>query len=150
MNAQPILSFLRDLKRNNNRDWFQSQRERYDEARMIFKDYVAGLIEKIGRDEPAWAHLDASKAIFRIFRDVRFAKNKDPYKTNMGAHLTGGGKVVDAPGVYVSIEPGGQSMIAGGLYMPSPADLVTQLSPRSIRSLAQVVRSELPATAPGD
>lgn len=125
MNAQPILSFLRDLKKNNNRDWFQANRERYDEARFAFKDFVTRVIEQIGEDEPAWAQIDPAKAIFRIFRDVRFSKNKDPYKPNMGAHLTAGGKgtEVDAPGVYVSIEPGGQSMIAGGIYMPSPADL---------------------------
>jgi uncharacterized protein (TIGR02453 family) len=124
MNAQPILSFLRDLKQHNNRDWFQNNRPRYDEARLIFQQFVERVIEKVADDEPAWANIDASKAIFRIYRDVRFSKNKDPYKTNIGANLTGAGKAVDAPGVYVAIEPGGQSMIAGGLYMPTPADLV--------------------------
>jgi uncharacterized protein (TIGR02453 family) len=123
MQAGPVLSFLRDLKKHNDREWFERNRPRYEEARLIFKEFVAEVIGKVAADEPAWANIDAGKAIFRIFRDVRFSKNKDPYKTNLGAHLTGGGKVVDAPGVYISLEPGGQSMIAGGLYMPSPADL---------------------------
>lgn len=123
MNIQPIVSFLRDLARHNDREWFQGQADRYADARLIFKEFVGELIEALAKDEPAWAELDPAKCIFRLHRDLRFSKNKTPYKTNFSASLSAGGKSVDAPGVYVSIEPGGKSMVAGGLYQPTPAEL---------------------------
>ena len=124
MRFAPILSFLRDLQRHNDREWFQSHSERYADARVIFRDFIGDLIEGLAKDEPAWAQLDPAKCVFRIHRDLRFSKNKTPYKTNFSASLAAGGKITASPGVYVSIEPGGKSMVAGGLYQPSPAELL--------------------------
>lgn len=123
MNSQPILTFLRDLKRHNDREWFQSQADRYADARLIFKEFVGDVIGALVKDAPEWAQLDPGKCIFRIHRDLRFAKDKTPYKTNFSAFLTSGGKAADSPGVYLSLEPGGKSMIAGGFYQPTPAEV---------------------------
>lgn len=116
------LSFLSDLKKNNNKPWFDTNRKRYESAKADFIILVDELIQEISRFDPSIVHLQAKECVFRINRDVRFSKNKDPYKTNMGASITSGGRKVNQPGYYIHCEPGG-CFAAGGFYMPEPADL---------------------------
>ncbi|HNR18637.1 MAG TPA: DUF2461 domain-containing protein [Bacteroidia bacterium] len=117
------LSFIKDIKKNNNRDWFEKNKLRYENAKTDFESFVAGILNQFVKINPKLKGLEARKCTFRIYRDVRFSKNKDPYKTNMGASINEGGKKMEMAGVYVHIEPGGNSFIAGGRYMPMPPEL---------------------------
>lgn len=114
------LKFISDLKKNNNKPWFDVNRKRYEEAKADFVSFVDILIASIGQFDPAISSLKAKECIFRINRDVRFSKDKSPYKTNMGTYINPGGKKVNTPGYYFHCEPG-QSFAAGGLYVPEPA-----------------------------
>jgi uncharacterized protein (TIGR02453 family) len=114
-----ILDFLRDLKDNNNREWFQTNKHRYDAARGIFEVFVNELIPEIRSFDPGIGMITAKDCAFRIYRDVRFSTDKSPYKPNMGAYIARGGKSSAMAGYYVHIEPGA-SFLAGGMYMPPP------------------------------
>ncbi len=118
-----ILSFLRSLARNNNREWFEKNKNRYLDARAEFEEFVAQLCKDLPTIDPTLAGTDPKKSIFRIYRDVRFSKDKRPYKTNFAAAFSSIGKGLGMPGYYFHIEPGGKSMVAGGLYMPEAEKL---------------------------
>ena len=120
-----IFEFLRDLKTNNNRDWFQANKERYDRARQAFESFINELIPLIRTMDPRVDMITAKDCVFRIYRDVRFSHDKVPYKTNMGAYIARGGKNSELAGYYVHFEPG-ESMLAGGLYMP-PAETLKKI-----------------------
>ena len=115
------LLFLKDLHKNNNRDWFNENKDRYLSANANVVDFVETLIEEIGEFDEAILRTDAKKALFRIYRDVRFSKDKSPYKTNFGAGL-GMGKGNRISGYYLHIEPG-KSFLAGGFYQPDTSVL---------------------------
>ena len=124
MQYQALFTFLHDLKENNNREWFQAHKATYDDLRAQFAADVDYWAAEMARLDPALAGLEARKSLFRIYRDVRFSKNKDPYKVHFSAYFTAGpSKDIDAPGYYLQLGPGGQTMIAGGLYMPDKAQL---------------------------
>ncbi|AZB23045.1 DUF2461 domain-containing protein [Kaistella haifensis] len=115
------LLFLKDLHKNNNREWFNENKDRYRAAYTNVADFVEVLIEEIGKFDEEILKIDAKKALFRIYRDVRFSKDKSPYKTNFGAGL-GMGKGNKISGYYLHIEPG-KSFLAGGVYQPEPSVL---------------------------
>lgn len=112
------MKFLKDLKANNDRDWFNNNKDKYEAAKADFEDFITDLIKKIAKFDPPIAELDAKKATFRIYRDVRFSKDKSPYKVNFGAHLTSSPvKVHDRAGYYINLQPG-NTFLAGGAYTP--------------------------------
>ncbi|MBU4537548.1 MAG: DUF2461 domain-containing protein [Weeksellaceae bacterium] len=115
------LSFLRNLTKNNNRDWFAENKEKYISAQENVISFVEGLIEEMGEFDEEILKTDAKKSVFRIYRDVRFSKDKSPYKTNFGAGL-GMGRGNKISGYYLHIEPG-KSFLAGGVYQPEPSVL---------------------------
>ena len=117
------LKFLQSLKKNNSKEWFDVNRKQYEIAKVDFAALVDSVIKTFGKKDPSIAHLNAKNCMFRINRDVRFSKNKDPYKTNMGASITAGGKKVSMAGYYFHLEPGGNSFVGGGLYMAEPDKL---------------------------
>lgn len=114
--------FLSDLKRHNERAWFQDNKDRYDAARADFESFVGALLPRIEAFDPNVAGLDPKKCVFRIYRDTRFSKDKTPYKTNFGAHmLLGGSKNVhQRAGYYIQVEPG-NCFLAGGAHQPPAA-----------------------------
>jgi uncharacterized protein (TIGR02453 family) len=116
------LKFLKDLQKNNNRPWFEAHRKQYEEAKNDFAALVQTVIDKYGKKDESIAHLKAKDCMFRINRDVRFSKDKSPYKNNMGAYFNGGGKKAITGGYYFHCQPG-QSFAGGGIWMPMPADL---------------------------
>ncbi len=120
MLSSSTFRFLKDLKANNNRDWFTANKPRYEAAREEFEQFIASLHTEIVKFDDSIGAIEPKKTIFRIYRDVRFSKNKDPYKTNFGAHIHPGEKqaVHSVAGYYIHIEPGGKSMLAGGAYLP--------------------------------
>jgi uncharacterized protein (TIGR02453 family) len=119
MNLKQTLEFLSDLKANNNRDWFQQNKKRYDAAKASMLSLLERLIPEIAKFDPTVAHISPKDCIFRIYRDVRFSNDKLPYKTNIGAFISKTGRKGNHPGYYIHFEPG-QSFLAGGLYMPPP------------------------------
>lgn len=117
-----ILDFLNGLKDNNNREWFQANKKTYDAAKQEMEAFVDNLIPMIAAFDSSVKFATGKECLFRIFRDVRFAKDKSPYKTNMGAWISKGGRKSKGPGYYLHIQPG-ESMLAGGVYMPEPDQL---------------------------
>ncbi len=114
----PTFTFLAQLRLHNNREWFETHRADYEAAKASFESLVDQIIA--GLDE--LAGLQAKDCTMRIFRDVRFSKDKSPYKTNMAANLAPGGRKSRSYGYHLSLAPG-ESIIAGGMYMPEPAQL---------------------------
>ena len=114
---EKVLGFLKQLAENNNREWFNDNRKWYEESREKLLFLTDVLINEIGDFDPAVRGLQPKDCVFRIFRDVRFSKDKRPYKTNFGSFICKGGRKSMNPGYYFHIEPGG-CFIAGGVYMP--------------------------------
>jgi uncharacterized protein (TIGR02453 family) len=112
-----LYSFLEALKEHNNKPWFDTQREQYQQLRLDFIAFVADLIERTSLVDPNLAGLEAKNCIFRINRDVRFSANKNPYKTNFSAYLAKGGKKFPGAGYYFHFEPNA-SFLAAGIWMP--------------------------------
>jgi uncharacterized protein (TIGR02453 family) len=112
------LDFLAALSNNNNRDWFQENKSWYEEARKNFAGFIDLLAFEIKKIDSSIGQVTSREAMFRINRDIRFSKDKSPYKINMGAHIVPGGKKSGLAGYYFHIEPG-DSFLGGGIYMPS-------------------------------
>lgn len=118
------LKFLKDLEKNNNRPWFEGHRNLYDIARTDFISLVEQVIKGITTFDKPIGNLEAKNCTFRINRDVRFSKNKAPYKNNMAAYFNKDGKKGAGAGYYLHIEPG-KSFAAGGIWMPEPPVLAS-------------------------
>jgi uncharacterized protein (TIGR02453 family) len=122
MNFPLIFKFLKSVARNNNRDWFEKNKSVYLEAKSSFEDFLEAFHKELVKIDESLGSLNPRKMGFRIYRDVRFSKDKRPYKTNMGAGFSPHGKMEQESGYYIHIEPG-KSFIAGGIYMPNPENL---------------------------
>ncbi|HEU5289306.1 MAG TPA: DUF2461 domain-containing protein [Cyclobacteriaceae bacterium] len=122
MNFDLILKFLKNIAKNNNRDWFEKNKPTYLEAKSLYEDFLEAFHKELLKFDEGLAGLNPRKLGFRIYRDVRFSKDKRPYKVNMGAGFSPGGKMMQEPGYYIHIEPG-KSFLAAGLYQPDPANL---------------------------
>jgi uncharacterized protein (TIGR02453 family) len=117
---QSTLTFLSDLKYHNEREWFQKNRKRYDDAKNNYESFVQAVIERISEFDPILKGLEVKSCTYRINRDIRFTNDKTIYKTYMGAFIVKGGKKNGDryAGYYIHVEPGNNSMIAGGAYVP--------------------------------
>lgn len=114
------LDFLKELKQNNNREWFQDNKSRYDASHQEMVHFAEKLLELMNKKDVIET-ASGKKSLFRIYRDVRFSKNKQPYKTNRSGSFRRAG-ADRRGGYYFSIEPG-NTMIGGGFYAPSKEDL---------------------------
>lgn len=123
MNFDLIFKFLKAVAKNNNREWFEKNKPKYLEAKDQFEQFVVELVTELTEFDQSLAGLNPKKIIFRIYRDVRFSKNKLPYKSNMSAGISPRGKMVEEPGVYLHIQPNNKSFVAAGLWMPQPEPL---------------------------
>lgn len=123
MLQKSTLKFLKDLRKNNTREWFEKNRKSYESAREDFAALVDTVIKQLGKKEPAIASLTAKECVYRINRDVRFSKNKAPYKNNLAASIISGGKKSINAGYYIQVQPGGESFFGGGRYMVEPLEL---------------------------
>lgn len=117
---QTTLDFLSDLKKHNDRDWFMKNRKRYEAAKTNYESFVQAVINEISIFDPILKGLEVKSCTYRINRDIRFSNDKTIYKTHMGAFIVRGGKKNGDrfAGYYVHVEPGNNSMIAGGAYLP--------------------------------
>lgn len=118
------LQFLTDLKKNNTKEWFDANRKRYESAKENVQNITGQLIKAIGLYDEDIAQLQVKECTFRINRDVRFSKNKAPYKSNISAIFSKGGKKADTAGFYVHIEPGG-AFVAVGYWNPEAKKLAS-------------------------
>ena len=120
------LDFLKELKKNNNREWFLSNKSLYLESKANYEAFVKEILDNIVEFEPIIKGLEVKSCIYRINRDIRFSNDKSPYKSHLGAFIVRGGKQNGDryPGYYFHIEPGNNSMIAGGAYIPPAPWLV--------------------------
>jgi len=117
MLSKNILNFLNSLKRNNNREWFHKNKALYDSAKKEFEIFVNLLINEVHKIDKEVVSITAKDCVFRIYRDVRFSRDKSPYKTNFGAFIVKGGKNSGNAGYYLHVEPG-NCFLGGGVYMP--------------------------------
>ncbi len=116
------LAFLKELKKHNNREWFQANRDKYEAAKSNFAGFVESVISKMQAFDTTLDGLDVKQTLFRINRDIRFSKNKSPYKENFAASITAGGKKIARAGYYLHLEPGAH-FLGGGWYMPDANNL---------------------------
>jgi uncharacterized protein (TIGR02453 family) len=123
MDFEGILKFLKNLAKNNNREWFDKNKPKYLTAKESFDEVVVKLLDEMVKFDGSLGGLDPKKLTFRIYRDVRFSKDKRPYKDNMGVAISPAGKGLGTPGYYLQIQPGNKSFIAVGLFQPEPEKL---------------------------
>lgn len=117
------IKFLQQLQKNNNKPWFDKHRPAYEAARDNFAFLIDEVIRKHGKKDPSISSQTGKNCMFRINRDIRFAKDKTPYKKNFAASINQGGKKSTLAGYYFHMEPGGNSFAGGGIWQPQPAEL---------------------------
>jgi uncharacterized protein (TIGR02453 family) len=122
MLTKESLQFLDDLKINNNRDWFQDNKKRYEIFKKDYHQLVSDFLDAMKPLDPSLELLEVKNCTFRINRDIRFSKDKSPYKAHLGVWMSTGAKGANRAGYYVHIEKGA-SFIAGGFYSPDAAEL---------------------------
>ncbi|WP_366187073.1 DUF2461 domain-containing protein [Flavobacterium ovatum] len=122
MLSKDSLQFLDDLKANNNRDWFITNKKRYEVFKKDYHQLVSDFLDEIKPLDASLEMLEIKHCTFRINRDIRFSKDKSPYKSHIGVWLSSGTKGNNRAGYYVHIEKGA-SFIAGGFYAPESDDL---------------------------
>jgi uncharacterized protein (TIGR02453 family) len=117
-----IFSFLEALAQNNNRDWFQDNKKTYQAALETFREFIGTILTGISKTDPSVGNLEAKDTIFRIYKDVRFSKDKTPYKTHFGGWMAKGGRKSTDAGYYFHLEPG-NTFMAAGVWMPPKEQL---------------------------
>lgn len=116
------LQFLEDLKTNNNRDWFLENKKRYDLLKKDYQQLVSDFLNEMKPLDSALENLEVKNCTFRINRDIRFSKDKTPYKTHLSIWMSTGPKGLNRPGYYIHIEKN-ECFVGGGLYSPEAPDL---------------------------
>lgn len=119
MITKNTIDFLSELKDNNNRDWFLMHKNQYEIVKNEIKNLTLELLNVLKTMDVELLSLEPKDCTYRIYRDIRFSKDKTPYKTHIGIFVARGGKNSSNPGYYLHIEPD-QSFVGGGLYLPPP------------------------------
>src|SRR5512141_918674 len=119
---QPVLDFLTGIQKNNNKAWFEAHRSDYEKARGLFDEFVDQLILGLGSVEDMQG-ITAKDCVMRIYRDIRFSKDKSPYKIAMGASIGPGGRKSKRLQYFLHIQPHNASIIAGGMHEPDSAQI---------------------------
>jgi uncharacterized protein (TIGR02453 family) len=114
--SSKVFDFLKLIEKNNNREWFNDNKDLFLEAQSDLQNFTEELIAEMGKFDETILKLDAKRSLLRIYRDTRFSKDKTPYKTYFGASL-GMGKMNSKAGFYLHVEPG-KSFLGSGIYLP--------------------------------
>lgn len=122
MLSKDSVQFLDDLKANNNRDWFLDNKKRYEVFKKDYQKLVGDFLDVMKPLDPSLEMLEVKNCTFRINRDIRFSKDKSPYKDHLGIWMSSGVKGNNRSGYYIHIAKSG-SFIAGGFYCPEAEDL---------------------------
>jgi uncharacterized protein (TIGR02453 family) len=151
MLQQSTIKFLKDLKKNNTKEWFDANRKVYEAAKQDFETLVETVITRHAKKDESIASLKPKDCMFRINRDIRFSKDKSPYKTNFGASINRGGKKSLLAGYYFHCEPG-RNFVGGGLWQPFPDVLkkVRQEIDYSYEEFFGIIKNKKFKTAYGD
>jgi uncharacterized protein (TIGR02453 family) len=123
MLAKETVDFLKRLDANNDRDWFTANKGAFQSANDNIIAVTGELIGRIAKFDPDVSGLDPKSCVFRIYRDVRFSKDKSPYKTNLGAFIAPGGKKNMSPGYYFHVQPR-MFFAAAGKHLPDASELL--------------------------
>ncbi len=123
MLQKSTLDFLSQLNDNNNKVWFDENRKKYEVAKLDFEQFIGDVLEANTALIPELEGRKAKDCIFRIYKDVRFSKDKIPYKNNFGAGFGKGDKKMNVAGFYIHLQPGNNSFVGGGIWMPEATAL---------------------------
>ena len=116
------LSFLDDLRKNNNRDWFLENKKRYELFKTDYYHLIELILNELKKTDPTLERVQVKNCAFRINRDIRFSKDKSPYKTHISIGISADGKKNIKASYYIHIEPNA-CFVGGGIYMPMPDQL---------------------------
>jgi len=144
MIKQSTFDFISDLIDNNDRIWFADNKKRYEDAKENVDSFAEGILAEVKKVDPSInPDLIAKKCVMRIYRDIRFRKDKTPYKNNFGIGISSNGKGGDEPGYYIQIQPN-NNFIAGGLWMPESNQLksIRQEIDYNTQDLLQIIDSK--------
>ena len=119
MQAGRILHFLEDISVNNNREWFNANKEEYKAVRTDFEDGINKAILRISEFDPTVKHLTVKDTTYRFYRDTRFSSDKSPYKTHLGAYIAAHGKKSLHGGYYIHLEPSHCLVSCGNYWLPT-------------------------------
>ena len=122
MITKEAVQFLDDLIANNTTDWMHANKKRYENYKKDYHNYIAGILAEMKPLDKSLEPLEVKNCTFRINRDIRFSKDKSPYKTNMGVWFTQNKFRKNSAGYYIHFEKG-NSFIAGGVWCPEPEEL---------------------------
>ncbi|MDI1317274.1 DUF2461 domain-containing protein [Flavobacterium sp.] len=122
MITKEAVTFFEDLVANNNTEWMHANKKRYDDFKKDYHAYISSILAEMKPLDSTLDSLEVKNCTFRINRDIRFSKDKSPYKTNIGVWLTQNKNSKNAPGYYIHFEKG-NSFIAGGCWCPEPGEL---------------------------
>ncbi|WP_026464896.1 DUF2461 domain-containing protein [Adhaeribacter aquaticus] len=138
------LQFISELQKNNTREWFAEHKSKYEAARKDHIQFLDSLLQEAAKFEPIAAKQQGKDLVFRIYRDIRFSLNKDPFKNHFGAFLAEGGRKSINPGYYLHICPDNKSFIACGLWLPpaSPLKVVRQEIDYNLGEFEKVVKDQ--------
>lgn len=116
-----VVSFLEELKLNNNREWFAKHKDDYEKARVDFENFVSLFILKLAEFDKEISQVSVKECVYRIYRDLRFSQDKTPYKTHFAAYIAfPGGRKSGRGGYYLHIAPDGRSFFGAGVWAPEP------------------------------
>jgi uncharacterized protein (TIGR02453 family) len=144
MHLPALFAYLRGLRENNNKAWFVMNKPAYDILRPEFIALVSEVIGALSKSDPHVAGVDPKKALFRIYRDIRFSHDKTPYKTHFSASIADGGVKHWGPMYYLSIDADGRLHLGAGCYLP-PRDVLARLRAHVVadhRGLARVLKGK--------
>ena len=116
------LQFISDLKKNNNTEWMHANKGRYENYKKTYHNFVSSILQEMKLLDPSLALLEVKNCTFRINRDIRFSKDKTPYKTHISVWLSTNKNIKNAPGYYLHLDDEA-SFLAGGMYCPEPSEL---------------------------
>lgn len=139
MHLPALVSYLQGLRENNNKAWFVMNKPAYDILRAEFMALVAEVIQGLAKHDPLIADVNAKKALFRIYRDIRFSHDKTPYKSYFSASLAEAGVKNSGPMYYLSINADGRLHMGAGCYLP-PKEVLAKLRQHVVEDHAGLAR----------
>lgn len=119
MNVKKIFQFLKDIKNNNDRQWFNTHKDYYISAKTEFEQGVNAAIVRIADFDATIKNITVKDATYRFYRDTRFSSDKSPYKRHFGAYIAAHGKKAMHGGYYIHLEPGKCMLACGNYYLPT-------------------------------
>lgn len=123
MDFARLTRYLAGLEAHNEKPWFEANRAEYQALRDDFTAFVGAVIARVAEWDDSVRWVDPKDCLFRIYRDVRFSRDKTPYKTTFAASISDRGRKGEGPSYYVQVDAKGEMFAAGGIYMPSPDQL---------------------------